>query len=286
MTYRIESCAKVDPCDLHTAMVAAFSDYIVPMKPTFEQFVFMLRHRGYSDIHSHVALTSRSRIASFWLCSAPDVFGNAYTIATGTLPEHRRKRLLARMLSSVSKTLKTDGATVLSLEVIEGNIAARTAYGKLGFTPKKDLLCWDVPPETQPKPDVSGKRVEPLTLDGLPKIDDGFFDFTPTPQNSLAAMSRIREDVRVFACKDEGEIVGWAVLIRPSNTISQLAVRRDCRCRGVGAALFSKLAEEASGATLKVINADASDDTFACFFEKRGACEFVRQLEMNLKIGP
>lgn len=265
-------------------MVDAFSDYIMPMQPTFEQFMFMMRQRGYSDEHSYVVLDSQNQIASFWLCAAPDVTRNVYTIVTGTLPHRRKKGLLAKILSPIVENLKTQGAATISLEVIDRNAAARAAYRKLGFAPKRDLLCWSIPAGKQTTTGVSRRPVEQLTLRGLPGSDEMYFDFAPTPQNSREAMVRIRDDVQVFACADKGEIAGWAVLIRRTNTVSQLTVRRDQRCRGIGTAMFSALAGQTSGPTLQMLNTEASDHALSLFLKKRGAHETARQLEMYMNI--
>lgn len=284
LTYRVENCRQINLRDLHIAMVGAFSDYIVPMQPTFEQFMFMMRQRGYSDRHSYVVLDPQNQIASFWLCAAPGVSLNVYTIATGTLPHHRRKGLLAKILSPIIETLKSEGVAAISLEVIGRNTAARTAYSKLGFAPKRDLLCWSIPAGRQTKRSASGRCVEQLALRDLPGSDEAYFDFAPTPQNSREAMTRIRDDVKVLACVDKGEIAGWGVLIRPTNTISQLTVRRDLRRGGIGTAIFSALAEETSGPNVQMINTEASDRALSLFLKKRRAHETARQLEMYLKI--
>jgi len=49
------------------------------------------------------------------------------------LPGHRRRGVAAQMFAEVEAIARTRGACKLTLEVLSGNLSARTLYEKLGF---------------------------------------------------------------------------------------------------------------------------------------------------------
>ncbi|WP_346909696.1 hypothetical protein [uncultured Roseibium sp.] len=52
----ITTAEQLSTATLHAAMVEAFSDYVVPMRPTLAQFEAMLRQRSFDPALTSVAL--------------------------------------------------------------------------------------------------------------------------------------------------------------------------------------------------------------------------------------
>jgi len=245
---------------LYAAFQSAFSDYVVKLTLTREQFAEMITRRGWRPELSVGAFEGDLMIAF----TINGVDGDrAYDSGTGVVPTHRRTGL-ARALMERSFELLRDCSEYV-LEVIDANTRAADLYRSLGFRETRGLQCWAID-----IPDASASEFPLRLLDGNPIAPD----IEPSWQNSTASIRRARDPHVVLGNED-----AYAVVFPSNGDLSQLLVRRETRRRGLGTRLVRSAAAVA-GKPLRIVNVDESDRGFASFLESLGARRTVRQLEM------
>jgi len=281
-SYRLTDCRALGAKQLCAALNLAFSDYVTPLHLTEAGFADFQRQRGFSPVHSFVALEG-NEIAAFWFSSPPhpEYGRRAYTLSVGTAPAHRRKGLSRLLLKQVVERQQADGAEGLQLEVIATNDKAIAAYETFGFRRERTLGVFKLGRNSLEKSSKSPWSAEPAGLDDLPDDDSAYADTLPTPQNSRAALSGLHPDIHLRAVRQAGELLGWGAAFA-DGVVAQVAVRRDQRRRGVGSELLRSLGEAAGGTDLRFVNVDASAETANAFLQQLGAEELLQQFEMRL----
>ena len=252
---------------IHTAFVGAFSDYVVPMKPSPMQLRSMFERRGWVPQRS-VASFEGEAVTGFVINCVDDV--RAYNTGTGTLPSHRRSGLGRELMLRSFELLRDAGAREYSLEVISTNEKAVALYRALGFVESRRLDAWTLPVSDAP---AAGRRA---TGTALPwDVVSTWWTSSPAWQNSVASILRATEPYAVI-----GDDAGYVVVFPDTGDVPQLAVRPDRRRRGIGRSLINEAAALA-GKPLRFINMDANDRGLAAFLEAVGASRFLTQLEMR-----
>ncbi|MEO1160870.1 MAG: GNAT family N-acetyltransferase [Pseudomonadota bacterium] len=279
----IGSCEQIELADLHAGFCRTFSDYSVAMQPTIGEFSLMLTQRGFDKTLSWAALCGRS-VVSFWLAGTNQVSQgtNAYVIATGTAPDFRGRGLAAQLHHCMRQQLAGTGVQTVQLEVIADNIPARSLYTKLGFQPVRELACFDIAPTAVSPVAIGNVRLAACTLADVLRVAQACRDWQASWQNDDMALARIPAELMCIAAQENGEPVAYGILIRPTGTIAQLAVRPDKRRTGIGSTVLHAFASIATTHTLRVINADSRDVGFQAFLVHHGARPDIEQVEMIL----
>lgn len=272
-------CQGVRLRDLHRSMCAAFSDYLVPMSPSFEQFRFMLTQRGYDADLSWIAKVE-GQVAAFWLIGGDSKTHpkTAYVISTGTLAQFRGQGLSRLLFDTTHERLAGLGVSALRLEVIQGNVPAQKLYDKLGFHPTRKLACYAVQGEPISPHPTARVNVQPFDLSQIGEQVGTLQDWRPSWQNSFRALQRVARDIKTVGVFDGVRCLGYGVLLRPTSTVAQLAVRTENRRSGLGSAIFASLGEGESG--LSILNVDDDATASKAFYESRGAILRTTQVEM------
>ena len=280
--YRLTDCRAFGAKQLCAALNLAFSDYVTPLHLTEAGFADFQRQRGFSPLHSFVALQG-DEIAAFWFSSAPipEYGGRAYTLSVGTAPGHRRKGLSRLLLRQVVERQQSDGASGLQLEVITSNGKAVAAYEAFGFRRKRTLGVYRLGTGDLAASGKGSWSAEPVGLDNLPHDDSAYADTRPTPQNSRAALAGLSPDIHLRAVRQAGELLGWGAAFA-DGAVAQVAVRRDQRRRGIGTALLRSLGKAAGREDLRFVNVDSGAETATAFLRHLGAEELLQQYEMRL----
>lgn len=101
--------------DLRSALLDAFSDYVIPLQPNERQFEAMLKTRGFDADCSMVACCG-GEIAAFWNVATRG--SRAYLISSGTRAAHRGTGLALQLGQASIAAAKSKGKTSFWLEVI------------------------------------------------------------------------------------------------------------------------------------------------------------------------
>lgn len=282
---KIIPCTSIEFDSLHAALCKAFSDYLVPMRPTPDQFRFMLRQRGYNEDLSWLAI-SESKIVGFWLIGSTGGANRktSYVIATGSLPEHRGRGIATEIFEPLWRNLAASGVENLELEVIDQNVAARKAYEKLGFEARREVVCFKLPIPTPDSSPQNQATVRPIPFETIELAAATTWDWKPTWQNSLEALGRITDDLEIQGVCLGKELTGYGIIIRPTATLAQLAVHRDRRRQGIGTSILSALSLQLDTDHVQIINAEAADSGFSDFIAQNRGTAGTRQITLSLKV--
>ncbi|HLE63621.1 MAG TPA: GNAT family N-acetyltransferase [Pyrinomonadaceae bacterium] len=254
---------------VYAAFLETFSDYIVRMNPTREQFAEMLRRRGYVAQASAGAFQGESLVAFTLNCIEG---ARGYDSGTGVVPSFRRRGLGREVMDRSSSLLRAHGCKRYVLEVLEGNSAAAALYSTSGFIETRRLQCWSF---ESPDCTVDVTLSSPL-LDL--EVRQTWWTVQPSWQNSIASIRRAH-DRSIALGNDEG----YAVVFPSNGDLPQLAVRPQARRQGVGTRLLHAAAA-VSGKPLRIMNVDDRDNGIARFLEHTGAVRTLRQIEMEREL--
>jgi ribosomal protein S18 acetylase RimI-like enzyme len=243
---------------VHAAFLDAFSDYVISLAFTREQFAELLTRRGWLP-EASVGIFDGERLVAFTLNAVDGA--RAYDSGTGVVLTHRRRGLGRAMLDFIEPRLRARGCTEYVLEVLEQNQRALELYRSSGFEVARGLQCWR----------YGGAAAPP---EGRSSIHPEWWDVQPSWQNTAASIGRARDPHVIL-----GDAHGYAVVFPSNGDLAQLAVAREARRRGVGTRLLRQ-AQTLAGKPLRILNVDDRDAGIAAFLEHASAAKTVRQYEM------
>src|SRR4051794_39317091 len=138
ITFR--TLSGVDLSVLHAIWLRAFSDYVVSMQCSEEQFRNRLVREG-CDYNASVGIFAGGEIVGFTFNSIGvwDGVPTAYDAGTAIAPEFRGRHLGEELFQFMFPLLKERGAEQYLLEVITTNTPAVNLYRKLGFRTTREL---------------------------------------------------------------------------------------------------------------------------------------------------
>jgi ribosomal protein S18 acetylase RimI-like enzyme len=293
--------STVSRSQLHRTFSEAFSDYGVDMSYMSEENLRIRCVKNNVDWEASVGVFDGDRMVGFTLIGIDDWQGEmaAFDAATGIVPAFRGKGLARRMLDHALPGLRERGVARFVLEVLKGNEAAVSAYGKAGFQVSRELACFEMDTSRLTAPGEIGRAIREVERDRVDTFA-GELDWHPSWEVSLAAIRRIPDHLLLFGAFDGTTCAGLIVYTPALGWIMSLIVRRAHRRRGIGSALVRHLAREigeagtsaapgpgASGpepAAVKLLNVDRSDDGMLAFLSGMGFTHWVDQFEMTRKI--
>ena len=279
MNLKIHPATDVSVQALREAMVDAFSDYAVPLRLSQPDFDLMMRQRGLDPASSRVA-TIDGEVAAIWLTSVRA--GRAYLISSGTRPAYRSRGLARALAKGCLAHLRETGARSFQTEVLRSNKMALPLYLSLGMAKRRRLDCYRLPSSTAlPASDAVLHRVDWADI-AENAVD--LRDWSPSWQNSDAAIAAISDSVACLAALDGAALAAFVAVNTRTGAVHQLAVRRKSRRRGLGLHLLKAAQKAAAGADLRLINVDADDEAFRALMARAGAEETMGQFELFMPL--
>ena len=267
--------------ELFEAFEQAFTDYEVQLNKA--ELFAMLKRRGFEPKASFGAF-DRNKTVSFTYNGTGNFYGipTAYDTGTGTLKEYQGKGLATQVFKHSIPYLKALGIKEYLLEVLQHNTGALSGYQKLGFEVTREFYYFKLK-NNQINP--SSRTLDfPYTLKPI-KIDEynsipGFWDFKPSWQNSMEAIERSIEDFICLGVFSEGNLIGYGVFEPTSGDVTQIAVDKQYRRRGVGSLLFQKMLESNKHSSLKITNTDIECHSITAFLQSENIEPAGKQFEM------
>ncbi|MBT3143346.1 GNAT family N-acetyltransferase, partial [Ruegeria litorea] len=246
---------------LHCAMLAAFSDYIVPLQPDADTFKAALSSRGFDPEASFVAVDD-DEVIGFWNVATRNT--TRYLIGSGTRIEHRGRGLASRLGKAAIRAAENAGIESFWLEVIEGNAGAERLYRKMGFDVTRRLDCYRL---DHPSPDLSSCKLSDFGT--VVNVIQSSSTWEPTWQNATGTISGLQ--LTSILHEKGGAIVGAGGLVH------QIAASEP-------SALEDLLAAAATVGSLTLVNVDSADNALCSLVQKLGAHRFIVQSEMRLSL--
>jgi len=277
----------VDKAAVHAAFTEAFADYAMSSSGLTEERLLLRMEKNAVDYGLSVGAYDGGPIVGFTLIGVDSWGGalTAYDAVTGIVPAFRGQGLAQRMFDHALPALRERGVERFSLEVLQQNEPAISAYQKSGFEITRQLRSYTADAAilslSPASADASAWDVQPIGARTFALVVQDA-DWLPSFENRFSAVERIPNDVILAGVFDGDRCVGVAAYSPPMRWLLALVVCRSHRRRGVGRALLARVAADLpEGVTrLAVINVDASDEGMIAFVGALGFGSLVNQFEM------
>lgn len=279
---------NLENCDFDTLFQGferAFADYEVSFEK--EEVRSMLKRRGY-DPRLSFAIFDNGKIVAFTL-NGIGMFkdlSTAYDTGTGTVKDYRGKGLAAEIFTRSIPFLKDSGVMQYLLEVLQNNHKAIAVYQKLGFEIVRELDCFRQTVSEvvfPPLSEESSFTILPVDIDTIASAHS-FCDFTPSWQNSLDSIKRGESGLILLGAYADGEIAGYCVFDSTTGDLTQIAVKQECRRKGVGTLLLHEAINNLKTDFIKVLNVSSTNRSLPAFLASRNIRLASRQFEMLLQL--
>lgn len=284
----METIKSLDSLSFESLFLAfnrAFSDYEIQINR--EELSVMLSRRGFVPSLSF-GLFENDNLISFTLNGIGEFNGEktAYDTGTGTLKDFRGKGLASKIFQYSIPFLKEAGISQYLLEVLQHNTGAVSVYKKLGFTVSREFNYF-----TQlyssvkvPQKNIALEySIGEISLERRSEFAH-FCDFVPSWQNGFEAILRRDKDFNVLGAFKGREIVGYCIFEPVSGDVTQIAVDRNHRRKGIASVLLSEALKSNRHNSVKVINTEISCESLTLFLNSCGIPLKGKQFEMIKKL--
>lgn len=281
----IKSLSETDFGVIFHAFNQAFADYEIQLDR--QQLRTMVKRRGFNPGLSFAAFEG-NEIVAFTLNGTGNFNGiaTAYDTGTGTLKGYRGKGLATQIFEYSIPFLREQNIKQYLLEVLQHNTKAVSVYKNIGFEVsrefnyfrqenekiKNDIKTSDIP--------CSIKQINIRDFDFLPD----FRDFYPSWQNSFESINRASNDFVSLGAFIENKLAGYCVFEPVSGDITQIAVDKQCRRKGIASLLLREMTGLNKNQAVKVINTDISCSSITAFLKSKNIEITGMQYEMIREI--
>jgi len=277
----IKSLGGLSLNEIFKAFNRAFEDY--EMQLNREELEKMLKRRGFVPELSFGAFVNDELIAfTFNGIGTFNGKNTAYDTGTGTIKEYRGQGLATKIFTHSIPYLKDAGISQYLLEVLQHNKPAVSIYSKLGFEVTREFNYFiqntgniSIDPGSR----ENKYRIEPLHLSQAKRLEN-FMDFNPSWQNSFESIERSPEDFIIYGSFRGDLIVGYCIFEPLSGDITQIAVSKEHRRKGIANDLLEEALKSNQLDSVKAINAEAAASSFTHFMNSKEISLKGKQFEM------
>lgn len=285
MEMEIRSLGNTDFETIFNAFSIAFAGYDIQLKP--DELRTMLRRRGFKPDLSFAAFEGED-IAAFTLNGTGNYNGEnmAYDTGTGTLQQYRGQGLAKKIFEYSIPFLKRENISHYLLEVLQHNTKAVSLYRKFNFKTTREFnyFIWK---NEEFKNDIKNVntpfKIESNDIEEYDTLSD-FWDFCPSWQNSFESIQRAREDFVVSGAFADKKLIGYCVFEPQSGDITQIAIDKAHRRKGVGSLLLLEAGRLNKCSTTKIVNADITCSSMVEFLKAKSIEVTGKQYEMIKEI--
>lgn len=277
----IRSLGKTDFSTIFRAFEQAFADYDVQLDKA--QLQAMLKRRGFNPDLSFAAFDG-SEIAAFTFNGIGNFNGlpTAYDTGTGTLKEYRGKGWATEIFKYSIPYLKEMGIKQYLLEVLQHNTKAISVYRNLGFETTREFNYFIQKNECISKEIIKADfpySIKPIEIGKLTSVSD-FWNFYPSWQNDYESIKRAVEEFICLGVFTENKLIGYCVFEPVSGDITQIAVNKQYRRKGIASRLLQEMIELNKIETVKIINTDIECSSINGFLKAKNIDVTGKQFEM------
>ncbi|MDE6134881.1 MAG: GNAT family N-acetyltransferase [Muribaculaceae bacterium] len=280
----IRNLSHIDFDSLFRAFEDAFCDYAIHFEK--EEVRSMLARRGYEPRLSFAAFVE-DRIVAFTLNGIGLFNGipTAYDTGTGTVKEFRGQGIPGKIFDYSLPFLKQAGVKQYLLEVLKNNRTAIDIYRRMQIETVREFDCFRQNIDGICNLDTTGHALgismEPIDSAAV-CASASFCDFLPSWQNSVESIERGRKGLSCVGAFLSGKLVGYCVSDSATGDITQIAVKKDCRRRGIATLLLRHAISRMETGCIKVLNIPSENVSMRAFLESKNISMASAQYEMLL----
>jgi ribosomal protein S18 acetylase RimI-like enzyme len=258
----------------------SFSDYLVPMKLTAEQFNTKLYTENINWDYS-IGVFLDETLVAFVLHFDDFEKGRKvlYNGGTGVIPSQRGNRWTQKMYEEFYPLFKEYGIEEVVLEVLAANEKAVKAYQKTGFETERIVKCFK---GSVPKTLHRNEELNIQEIDTNWEDFKSFWDVLPTWQNTPSVLDRM-DSKKVLGAYLKEELVGYVIFNPVSKRLNQIAVHPQYRRKYIAETLLSEMSYN-DDSEFVILNVDEDATGLISLFGKMNWTNTVDQLEMRLKV--
>ncbi len=281
----IKSLGKIDFETIFIAFSKAFADYDIQLN--HDELKTMLKRRGFNPELS-VAAFDGEDIVAFTLNGIGNYNGKkmAYDTGTGTLKQYRGQGLATKIFEYSIPFLKKENINHYLLEVLQHNTKAVSVYRKINFKTTREFnyFVWKNKEFKNEIENVSTPfKIESIDIEEYDMFSD-FWDFYPSWQNSFESIQRAREDFVILGVFIDKKLIGYCIFEPDSGDITQIAVDKAHRRKGVASLLLLEASKQNKCSTTKIVNADITCSSIVDFLKAKNVEVTGKQFEMIKEI--
>jgi ribosomal protein S18 acetylase RimI-like enzyme len=281
----IKSLQNTSPETIYLAFAEAFKDYEFQLSK--QELFIMLERRGFVPELSFGAF-DQNQLVAFTLNGIGfyNETKTAYDTGTGTIEKYRGQGLASRIFEQSIPYLKEEGVEHYLLEVLQHNKKAVAIYEGLGFEVSREFNYFSQIVDELKLPEAPFlKRYNIRLIDDIDRsIAAGLMDFNPSWQNSFDAIYRRPENFKMMGAFKDEQLVGHIVLEPASGDITQLAVDRSHRRKGIASQLFKEIIKLNQCNSIKVVNIQVECEEITKFLASLNIDVSGRQYEMIMRL--
>lgn len=262
----------------------AFSDYILPMAFTSEQFESKLKSDAV-DLNYSIGAFVEGKLVGFILHGVDTVRRKkvAYNSGTGVIANFRGQDLTKKMYAYILEILKLDGFDIAKLECITSNDKALNIYKESGFEIDRKVICYE---KSSIRTFNLSEKYEIRVLD-IATIDwsllASYWDFEPTWQNDQTAIRAQSDNNKILGLYVDNILVAYMIGNVQRGRIYQLAVHHSYRRKGLAKALCNAWQKDFTS-EIFALNVPADYIPFQNLIYDLGLRPSVEQFEMFLSL--
>ncbi|MDR2970896.1 MAG: GNAT family N-acetyltransferase [Bacteroidales bacterium] len=281
----IKSLENIDFETIYNAFGQAFADYEINI--TAEELKIMLKRRGYNPEFSFAAF-EEDKIVAFTLSGVGNFNGHkmAYDTGTGTLKEYRGKGFATKVFEYSLPFLREANIHHYLLEVLQHNTKAVSVYRNLGFeiTREFNYFIWENKEFNNHLKNIETPcSIKKIDIENYLYVSD-FWDFYPSWQNSFESIRRASEDFISLGAFFEQKLVGYCVFEPNSGDITQIAVDKPFRRKGIASFLLHEVSKLSKNSKTKLLNTEITCSSIVSFLKSKNVEISGKQFEMVKKI--
>lgn len=242
ITYKV--CTAVDIDCIYAAFRIGFSDYMIKLEMSKEQFVKrFFGPEGNCLEYSHIAFHHDQPVGL--ILGGIKIYEGVKTLRCGTLcihPDYRGKGISQQLFELHRQVALDEGCRQLFLEVIAGNHRAVAFYRKLGYEKVYDLAYFSHKEPLKFRLDQSiDYEVRPISMIILREIHKKIYDVHINWQNDFDYIAKLEDQIHYGTY--HGESLAGAMSLNISGKIYFLWVDSEFRHQGLGRKLIAHASE-------------------------------------------
>lgn len=278
-----KKCSEVSYESIYKAFALGFSDYVIPMTLSKEDFIsIFFGAEGNSLQYSFIAFDNEVPVGL--ILGGIRVFDGIKTMRCGTLcivPDYRGKGISNKLMEIHHEEAKLQQCKRVFLEVIKSNERAVKFYKKIGYMPMSDLKYFSIKAEELAAKSNKEFILYEVEYEKILEYRNLIKGVHINWQSNIECFVDSATHA-YFVANDGSKNVGYIAMSKKGK-IEQLYVEPEYRCKGIATNLIVSAVEKVKTENIKICFPNNS--MFECFLVKSNFVrDEIEQFEMYMPL--